>query len=152
MATNDLAQLETERVHKEQFYKALDAIEAEEMLKAENLRKNTRLYRKDQYMLMINEIEEANRISGKKTNRQYYLQKKYEVLLIGETKRIIPKRSSNEEEIKQLVPYERMFDVLLKCHLMIGHKGRDAMIIECSKQHLNVTVELITSKSIKVIN
>jgi hypothetical protein len=145
MATNDLARLEAERVHREQFYKALDAISAEELLKEEKDRKASRYYPKEENAKIIKEIEEAEILKSKKSNRQYYLLKKYELLLIGETKRIIKRLTNDSEDIKQLVPYEGLFDALLKCHTTIGHKGRDAMLNECAKQHINLTTDIINS-------
>lgn len=81
-----------------------------------------------------------------KTRRERNLMKKYEILICGETKKLIKKRDAKHLDIKYVVPFEGLFDALMRCHTAIGHKKRDAMLKECQKQHANLTVHLINSK------
>ena len=68
----------------------------------------------------------------------------YEILKVGDMKKVVKKREDPTEEYKLLVPYEDLFECLNRCHKNIGHKGRDLMLKECSKMHINLTVEAIT--------
>lgn len=84
--------------------------------------------------------------STKKTSREYHLLNLYEILVVGETKKVIKKRKSPEDPIKALVTFEDIFSCLLQCHKAVGHKSRDIMLKECQKSYLNLTVHVINSK------
>jgi hypothetical protein len=63
---------------------------------------------------------------------------------IGETKKVFSKPKKAGEQPKLLVPYEDIFNSILKCHKAIGHKGRDLTMHECSRGHLNLARYLIS--------
>ena len=98
-----------------------------------------------EYQEFIEAIEKAYANPHKKSSQEYHLIKNYEILNIADTKKIIKKRTTEEPSIRYLVPKEDIFDAILACHQNIGHKGRDLMMEECSKQHLNLTANYIKS-------
>jgi hypothetical protein len=95
---------------------------------------------------MINLIETAIAKTKARSPKDYYLINKYEILTVGDTKKIILKRESKDDPIRFLVPYEHIFETIYRIHLQVGHKCRDIMLHACSKNHLNITVEMITGK------
>ena len=100
----------------------------------------------DAYGSMILLIEEANKKTKGRNQKEYYLINKYEVYTVGETKKIILKRESIDEPVRFLVPYEQLFETIFRIHNQVGHKCRDIMLQACNKSHLNITVDMITGK------
>lgn len=148
-AQRDIQKAEMIRIHKEKFYEALDAIKCEEELQNtdnKNIsKKNMRLKKQNEYTDFVNEIEGIPK-KKVKTTHDYHILKHYEVITIGDSKRIIKKRTDDHPETKYLVPYEEAFDALYRCHERIGHKSRDLMKAEVGKMHLNLTIEHINCK------
>lgn len=70
----------------------------------------------------------------------------YEVMVVGETKRLIKKRDNAQDPPLIVVPYEDLFDTLYRSHKAIGHKGRDHMRAYVKKQYANLTIRAITSE------
>ena len=97
---------------------------------------------------LIESLELVNLIVGamnkynSKTQKEYYLLNKYEILVVGETKKIIQKRKNPDDPIRFLVPYEQIFDTMYRIHIQVGRKCRDIMLDECNKS--NITVDMIT--------
>jgi hypothetical protein len=106
-----------------------------------------RYYDIEEYNKLLKEIEEATQQKTAKTSHQYHLLKTYEVYVIGDTKKIISKRQPDDASIRYLLPYEDIFDALLKIHKEVGHKARDIMQAACSKRYINLTIDLINSKT-----
>ena len=109
------------------------------------------MYSNKQYKDLINEIEEAKLIKKTKSQRQYYILDTFEVYEVAGLKKIIAKRKNPEDEIKYLVPFEDIFDSIAMCHKNVVHIGRDIMAKECSKRHINLTIELITCMNMFLI-
>ena len=105
-----------------------------------------------EYNKLIQEIETTNSKQQTKSSLEYNLLNSYEVWTIADTKKIIRKRTEKQPEIKYLVPYEDLFDSILRCNKNVGHKGRDIMLGECSKEHLNLTNILISRNNNQLIN
>ena len=141
----DLEFIERAKLHKILFYEALEAQRLQEDLTRNNdpASGSKRLYSNSEYLNLIEEIEQAKKKIGTKTNRQYNLLNAYEIYEVACIKKIIAKRSEKEPDVRYLVPYEEVFDAIERCHKTVGHKGRDAMNRECKKKHLNLTIELI---------
>ena len=141
-----LLDVDQQRVHKEKFYALFEAkIVEDELSNPNKKRKKTRAVTKlDEYEEMIKMIEDALVKNKGRTQKEYYLINKYQILVVGDTKKIILKRESVDEAIRFLVPYEHLFETIYKIHIQVGHKCRDIMIQTCNKNHLNITVEMIT--------
>ena len=138
-----MEQLERNKVHSTQFYEILEAERTEKELKNSNSTYK-RLLTYNEYNQLILEIEEASRTKTTKTQRQYYILNAYEVFEVAGVKKIIAKRKKETDDVKYLVPYEDVFEAILSCHKVVGHKGRDIMARECSKAHMNLTGDLIS--------
>lgn len=138
----NIEQLERNKLHSTRFYEVLEAERTEKELRNANSTYK-RLLTYNEYNQLILEIEEARRIKTTKSTRQYYILNTYEVFEVAGVKKIIAKRKTEAEDVKYLVPYEDVFEAILMCHKAVGHKGRDIMMTECSKAHMNLTGELI---------
>jgi hypothetical protein len=149
----DSAVLEADnlRQKKEKFYDQLDRLLLErtenELLNPDRKTKKTYTYIKlNEYQTMIDVIEAAKSKTTKKTSNEYNLLRDYEIMYIGETKKIVKKRGEDSDPIRFLVPYEHIFETLNRIHQQVGHKCRDVMLPACKKNHLNLTVDAINSK------
>ena len=140
--------VEQERVHKEKFYSLFEAKATEiELENPTKKRKKTRTVTNlVEYQELIITIEEAMNKKTIESQKEYYLLNKYEILSVGDTKKIVQKRKDPNQSIRFLVPYEQIFDTIFRTHQQVGHKSRDIMFDECSKNHLNITIEMINSK------
>ena len=82
------------------------------------------------------EVEEA-KSAVKKTSLQYRRMKRFDVLEIGEVKKLIAKG----ETVRYFLPAEEIFDVTESAHVAIGHGGRNRLKKEVSRKYTNVTTE-----------
>ncbi|RNA32086.1 KRAB-A domain-containing 2-like [Brachionus plicatilis] len=96
-----------------------------------------------EYQALILKIESALEKKTKKTPEGYYFLNQYEILVVGDTKKIIKKRKNQDEPIRFLVPCDQIFETIYRIHYQIGHKARDIMIKKCNENHLNITVDMI---------
>jgi len=137
-------QIEQLRIHKIKFYETLEA----EALEAElnNKKKTKRLFNRAKYDELLKEIEVAYSTKGKKSNRQYHLLETYEIYEVGGIKKIISKRTVEDDNIYYLLPLEDVWDAIHVVHKAVGHKGRDIMGRHARKSYLNLTDKLIDSK------
>ena len=137
-------QIEQLRIHKIKFYETLEA----EALEAElnNKKKTKRLFSRAKYDELLKEIEVAYSTKGKKSNRQYHLLETYEIYEVGGIKKIISKRTVEDDNIYFLLPLEDVWDAIHVVHKAVGHKGRDIMGRHARKCYLNLTDKLIDSK------
>ena len=136
-------QIEQQRIHKIKFYETLEA----EALEAElnNKKKAKRLFNRAKYDQLLKEIEVAYSTKSRKTNRQYHLFETYEIYEVGGIKKIISKRTEEDDKIYYLVALEDAWDAIHVVHKAVGHKGRDIMGKHARKSYLNLTDSLIDS-------
>ena len=136
-------QIEQQRIHKIKFYETLEA----EALEAElnNKKKPKRLFNRAKYDMLLKEIEVAYSTKGRKTNRQNHLLETYEIYEVGGIKKIISKRTEEDDNIYYLVALEDAWDAINVVHKAVGHKGRDIMGKHARKSYLNLTDSLIDS-------
>ena len=90
-----------------------------------------------QYNNLIADIKVAKLQTTTKTQRDYYLLRKFEVYDCGRTERLIMKRKSESSPILYVVPLEEIYSVLHKAHIETGHGGRDKMIHNINKKYGN---------------
>ena len=75
------------------------------------------------------EILKARRADGKKSksNLQYHLISKFDLLEVGNDIQLIERRKSPDDPIILITPVENYYDILLETHLNTRHGGRDKM-------------------------
>ena len=69
--------------------------------------------------------------------------KRYDVVQIGNTVKLIYPVAEGSSSIKYYVQKEDIFDVIHDAHLAIGHGGRNRMIKETQTKYKNITAESI---------
>ena len=80
--------------------------------------------------LLIQEISQLKRGDRKKEPKDYQLLKRYDVVQIGNTVKLIYPVAEGSSSIKYYVQKEDIFDVIHDAHLAISHNGRNRMIKE----------------------
>ncbi|XP_063887764.1 KRAB-A domain-containing protein 2-like [Scylla paramamosain] len=101
---------------------------------------------KIEYYNLIEELRVAASAKNK-SNRQYYILGRYEVLQCGGVEKLIKKRKDETQELVYFVHVEDLFETIKRAHIATGHGGRDKMVKELSR-YANVTrdtVELFKS-------
>ncbi|XP_068226108.1 KRAB-A domain-containing protein 2-like [Palaemon carinicauda] len=92
---------------------------------------------KIEYYNLIEELRVASSAKSK-SNRQYYILGRYEVLQCGGVEKLIKKRKAETQEFVYFVHVEDMFETIKRAHIATGHGGRDKMVKEVSK-YANIT-------------
>ncbi|KAE9521954.1 hypothetical protein AGLY_017646 [Aphis glycines] len=104
--------------HSELFYEKLKSIYDNQDKK--------KPWSQEDYDKALNEINDAKLNRGKtKTQNQYYLCRKYDLIEVGNIKHIILKPKTKTENIIYVVPYENYFEKIEESHKATGHGGRD---------------------------
>ena len=85
---------------------------------------------REKYELLIQEISQLKRGDRKKEPKDYQLLKRYDVVQIGNTVKLIYPVAEGSSSIKYYVQKEDIFDVIHDPHLAIGHGGRNQMTKE----------------------
>ena len=99
----DLARAEVTRVHKEKFYQALDLEKAQKLEKdlTSTLSKNSnRNKTRTEYEQLIKEIEDAYSKVETKTSHEKHLIKQFQIVNVGETKKIVKKQNDKTENVR----------------------------------------------------
>ncbi|XP_066946986.1 KRAB-A domain-containing protein 2-like [Macrobrachium rosenbergii] len=96
---------------------------------------------KIEYYNLIEELRVASSAKNK-SNRQYYILGRYEVLQCGGVEKLIKKRKDETQELVYFVHVEDMFETIKRAHMATGHGGRDKMVKELSK-YANITRDTI---------
>ncbi|CAF1013044.1 unnamed protein product [Brachionus calyciflorus] len=146
-SSSALVEAENNHIHKEKFYEGIERLLLErienELINPDKKKRKTFTYIKlQEYNALISTIEEAKSKTVTKSTNEYNILRDYDVMLIGDTKKVIKKRENNED-IRFLVPFEHLFDTIYRIHLQVGHKCRDVMMPACKKNHLNLSVDMI---------
>lgn len=102
--------------------------------------RNYNVMTRDVYNQLLTDVEEA-KSATKKTQRQYRRLKRFDILYIGNTKRLI----STGERMRYFLPVEDIFDVIEEAHVAVSHGRRCKMKIETSKEYANITNEMINT-------
>ncbi|XP_068247985.1 KRAB-A domain-containing protein 2-like [Palaemon carinicauda] len=90
-------------------------------------------------------IEDLLRINshGATSPFDYNLQKRYEILRVGNVDRLISKRKDPAYEVfKFVASLEEVFDIVKAAHEGIGHGGCKKTIAEVKKKWSNITQEV----------
>lgn len=94
------------------------------------------------YEKLITETEDAKSRS-KKTYTDYRRLKRYDVLNVGENKKLIRPLSENEKDIKYYVHIDQLFDIIHASHLATGHGGKHKLENNIKTKYVNITREVI---------
>jgi hypothetical protein len=84
------------------------------------------------------DIEEA-KSAVRKTRLQYRRFKTFDVLEIGEMKKLV----SRGDTVKYYLPVEEIYDVIEAADWAVGHVGRDRLKLGTSRKFAYVTIEMI---------
>ncbi|XP_071580488.1 KRAB-A domain-containing protein 2-like [Temnothorax nylanderi] len=115
----------------------------EEKLKSLKLRVNSFLIENaNAYEDLISAVEEA-KVRTKKTHTDYRRLKRYDVLSIGESKKLIQPLLKDEKEIKYYTYNEQVFDIIHAAHLETGHGGKHKLEKNIKTKYVNITREVI---------
>ena len=95
------------------------------------------------YELLIQEISQLKRGDHKKEPKDYQLLKRYDVVQIGNTAKLIYPVAEGSLSIKYYVEKEDIFDVIHDAHLAIGHGEGNRMTKETQTKCKDVTAESI---------
>ena len=98
---------------------------------------------REKYKLLIQEISQQKRGDHKTEPKDYQLLKRYDVVEVGNTVKLIYPVAGGSSSIKYNVQKEDIFDVIHDAHLAIGHGGRNGMIKETQRKYKNITAESI---------
>lgn len=93
------------------------------------------------YEELISEVESAKQ-ARKKTTLQYRRLKRYDVLSVGDVKKLIMPLSDNMN-VQYYVTDDELFDVIKSAHRECGHGGRDRTLKVLRNKYANVTKECI---------
>lgn len=96
----------------------------------------------DTYKNLISAVEEA-KARTKKTYTDYRRLKRYDVLSISESKKLIRPLLENEKNIKYYVHKEQLFDIIHAAHLETGHGGKHKLEKNIKTKYVNITREVI---------
>ena len=100
------------------------------------------------YYKIIDDLKRAAEVSSTKSQHNYYLLRKYEVLLCGDVEKLIKKRKSPEDCPVYFATIEDTYDIITKAHIATGHGGCDRMLKHLGQKYANITtyaVELFKS-------
>ena len=104
---------------KKKFYEQLD-------VKIENKKSNNSFLNRENFELLIQE----KRGDRKKEPKDYQLLKRYDVVQIGKTGKLIYPVAEGSSSLKYYVQKVDIFDVIHDAHLAIGHGRQNRMIKE----------------------
>lgn len=113
-----------------------------QLIKLKEEGKIKKIMTKDEYEEAMKLMKMTSRIPNEKKNSYYYLIKKYQVLTIGNSKRLV-KNTENKTEIAYYAYVEEMFDILKEAHIQVGHGGIHKTQKNGIKNFANITREII---------
>ena len=104
--------------------------------------KKSVLFEKDQYFSLLQELKDASSAKTK-TPRQYYIVRKYDILVCGNTEKLIRKRKDVADDAVYFVHNDEIFEIIKRTHVSTGHGGRDKMMKVMSQKYANITREAV---------
>ena len=126
--------VEEENRHREMFNS--------QMLKLLEEGKINKIMKQVDYAEAINLMEKTTEITKENRNRYYYLISKYQVLKIGETKRLV-RKTEKKTEIQYYAYAEELFNIFKEAHTVVGHGGLHKTQLSGVKNYANITREII---------
>ncbi|KRZ61241.1 KRAB-A domain-containing protein 2 [Trichinella nativa] len=117
---------------KEQFDKRLEEIVNQKS-------GNNVIYSRATYDKIVNDLLRI-KTKGTSSAGDHNLKKRFELLIVGEERKLIRKRKN--DEIRQIATLEDMFSIVRDAHSRIGHGGERKTFLEIQKKWANVTLEI----------
>ncbi|CAF0801707.1 unnamed protein product [Brachionus calyciflorus] len=123
--------LEIDR-HKTSFYESLLKI-------SEDSESNERMvFSNSQLKEIIRILLENKTNPNTKDDSVYYYMRRYQLLEIAGTTKLIKKTDEKNQGILIIVPTEQLFDEIHSCHLAVGHGGIGKTLKEAKKKFANI--------------
>lgn len=110
-----------------------------ELLKRHCDLKNSVFLTDERYYQLIKDVDSAKSKTKKKEPRDYWLLKKYDVLVVNNNSKLINPVKNNDNNILYYTKESDVFDVLHDAHQSLGHGGRDRMLYELNSKFKNIT-------------
>lgn len=102
---------------------------------------NSGFLTRDKYDDLLKKVSDSkNKSSGKKPE-DYQRLKRYDVMKVGDTEKLIFPISKDSSSVRFYVYFEELFPIIHETHLSIGHGGRNRMLKELQKKYKNITTE-----------
>ncbi|CAG4979166.1 unnamed protein product [Parnassius apollo] len=117
---------------KERFYSTLAS------LRTLTNAKNTAYIEDERYKELIEDVSTA-KITARKTSRDYWLLRRYDVLTIDQKSKLIFPVKDTTITIIYYACDSELFGILHEAHIQIGHGGRDRMMKEVGSHYKNIT-------------
>src|ERR1700733_8358468 len=94
----------------------------ETLLQLHTGEKKSVLIPKEEYFTLVDEMKEAEKVTGAfKTWRQYYILKRYQILLCGVVEKFIRKKKDEGDEVIYFAHNDDLFDIIKRVHVSSGH-------------------------------
>ena len=90
----------------------------------------------------IKEVEQA-KVNSKKTTSEYRRLNRFDVLTIGESKKLIVPPSKTNGDIIYFVKCNEMFDIVHMTRINCGHGGRNRMEHSIKQKYKNITRDIM---------
>lgn len=110
-----------EAVNKDEFDSRLAALQ-------DNLPEHRKWFDENKISHVLNQLKLARSSENKKTNEQYYLLRRYDIINVSGCESLVFKRKSEKDPLITLIPLEKYHEKLLEIHKSVGHGGRDKML------------------------
>lgn len=107
--------------------------------------------RLEEATIAVEQFKLAPELKLKRTPKQYYYGKKYDVIEAGNKKCLILKRKSNSDPVVKVVPADEFYHILRETHQSTGHGGRIKMICHLKKKYYipsSVVIEFLKQCSV----
>src|SRR6185436_20945030 len=99
---------------------------------------------KDEYFNFVDEVKEAANVVGtSKTWRQYYILKRYQILLCVDVEKLIRKRKDYGDDVVYFAHNDDLFDIIKRVHVTTGHGDRDKVMKVLSVKYANITRDVV---------
>lgn len=113
-----------------------------QLLEKYNLTQKSVLMKKDEYFTVIDELKNASQ-AAVKTPRQYYILKKFSILLCGDVEKLVRKSTDPASDPVYYAHMDDMYDIIKRAHIATGHGGRDKMLKVLSVKYANITTDAV---------
>ncbi|KAI5717175.1 hypothetical protein M8J77_001334 [Diaphorina citri] len=106
-------------------------------------KQNTVFLTKDKYQSLIQKVNESKSKIVGKTPLEHNLLKKFDVLKVGDTEKLICPLDEGNQSVRFYAHFEELFGLVQEAHTSIGHGGRTRMLKELQKKYKNITIQII---------
>lgn len=101
----------------------------------------------EEYQIQIETLKKVKDLlkekGTKKSMTHYRMVRRFDILKINGTERLIQPMSNENSSVLQYVANEDLFHVIHEAHLAVGHGGRDRLRNELKRKYCNVTTQVI---------